>query len=126
MRIIIHRRIYLQIFEEKYGVTESAIKSKSRKNNIFYCRLILCHFLKNEGVKSCHIAKWIQNTKGAVTYFNKKYHSDYQYTNDFKRMVLSVERIKKQKLHLWRKEMMKNLWEKKHRNLIYYKQNLKS
>lgn len=117
MRIVIHRRIYLQIFEEKYGVSKNAIKSKSRKINVFYCRLILCHFLKKEGMKSCQIAKWIQNTKGAVSYFHKKYQSDYRYTQNFKKMVLEVEQKKKQKLNFWRKEMMKNLWKKKYKNL---------
>ena len=29
-------------------------------------------------------------------------------------MVLEVERNRKQKLNIWRKEMMKNLWKKKY------------
>lgn len=102
MRINIYKRIYLKIFHEEYNVSEKEIIGKSRERPIFYCRLIFCNFLKNEGFRKIQIAKSIKKSKGAVHYFLIKYQQDFKWNKQFSSMVLEVEKLKKQKLKAWR------------------------
>lgn len=102
MRINIYKRIYLKIFHKEYNVSEKEIIGKSRERPIFYCRLIFCNFLKNEGFRKIQIAKSIKKSKGAVHYFLIKYQQDFKWNKQFSSMVLEVEKLKKQKLKAWR------------------------
>lgn len=103
----IHYRIYITIFWEKMQITENQIVSKKRNRNLFWCRLILCNFFKKQRKSNVEIAQFLRTTKGAVTYFVKKYKDDFRYCEKFRKLTIEIENIKKQKIKRWRKLMLK-------------------
>lgn len=100
----IHYRIYIAIFWEKMQITENQILSKCRERNVFWCRIILCNFFKKQRRNNSEISKLLKTTKGAVTYFVKKYSEDFKYCESFRKMTIEIENLKKQKTRQWRKK----------------------
>ena len=90
----IHYRIYIAIFWEKMQITENQILSKKRERNLFWCRLILCNFFKKQRRSNVEVAKLLKITKGAVTYFIKKYKDDFRYCEKFRILTIYIENLK--------------------------------
>lgn len=105
--IKIHYRIYITIFWEKMQITENQILSKKRTRDLFWIRLILCNFFKKQRRSNVEVAKLLKITKGAVTYFIKKYKDDFRYCEKFRKLTIEIENSKKQKIKRWRKLMLK-------------------
>lgn len=103
----IHYRIYITIFWEKMQITENQILSKKRTRDLFWIRLILCNFFKKQRRSNVEVAKLLKITKGAVTYFIKKYKDDFRYCEKFRILTIDIENLKKQKIKRWRKLMLK-------------------
>ena len=59
-------------------------------------------------MSNVEIAKFLKITKGAVTYFIKKYKDDFRYCEKFRKLTIEIENIKKQKTRQWRQKMLKN------------------
>ena len=104
----IHYRIYIDVFWEKMQITENQILSKCRERNVFWCRIILCNFFKKQRRNNSEISKLLKTTKGAVTYFVKKYSEDFKYCESFRKMTIEIENLKKQKTRQWRQKKMKS------------------
>lgn len=104
----IHYRIYIDVFWEKMHITENQILSKCRERNVFWCRIILCNFFKKQRRNNSEISKLLKTTKGAVTYFVKKYSEDFKYCESFRKMTIEIENLKKQKTRQWRQKKMKS------------------
>ena len=104
----IHYRIYIDVFWEKMQITETQILSKCRERNVFWCRIILCNFFKKQRRNNSEISKLLKTTKGAVTYFVKKYSEDFKYCESFRKMTIEIENLKKQKTRQWRQKKMKS------------------
>ena len=104
----IHYRIYIAIFWEKMQITENQIVSKKRNRDLFWCRLILCNFFKKQRKSNVEIARFLRTTKGAVTYFVKKYREDFKFCESFRKMTIEIENLKKQKTRQWRQKKMKS------------------
>lgn len=103
----IHYRIYIAIFWEKMQISENQILSKCRERNVFWCRLILCNFYKKQRKSNVEIAQLLKTTKGAITYFITKYREDFKYCEDFRKLAIEIESLKKQKVKNWRQKMRK-------------------
>ena len=93
----IHYRIYIDVFWEKMQITENQILSKCRERNVFWCRIILCNFFKKQRRNNSEISKLLKTTKGAVTYFVKKYSEDFKYCESFRKMTIEIENLKNSK-----------------------------
>lgn len=106
--INIHYRIYITIFWEKMQITENQILSKKRTRDLFWIRLILCNFFKKQRMSNVEIAKFLKITKGAITYFIKKYKDDFRYCEKFRRLTIEIENLKNQKTRQWRQKKMKS------------------
>ena len=104
----IHYRIYIDVFWEKMQITENQILSKCRERNVFWCRIILCNFFKKQRRNNSEISKLLKTTKGAVTYFVKKYSEDFKYCESFRKMTIEIENLKKKKTRQWRQKKMKS------------------
>ena len=104
----IHYRIYIAIFLEKMQVSENQILSKCRERNVFWCRIILCNFFKKQRRNNSEISKLLKTTKGAVTYFVKKYSEDFKFCESFRKMTIEIENLKKQKTRQWRQKKLKS------------------
>ena len=59
-------------------------------------------------MSNVEIAKFLKITKGAVTYFIKKYKDDFRYCEKFRNLTIEIENLKKQKTRQWRQKMLKN------------------
>ena len=88
-------------------ISESQIISKKRNRDLFWCRLILCNFFKKQRKSNVEIARFLRTTKGAVTYFVKKYREDFKFCKSFRKMTIEIENLKKQKTRQWRQKKRK-------------------
>lgn len=75
---------------EVCNVTLGDIKSKSRKQEFVYARFIICHLLREYGLKLQAIGYIINKNHATVLYDLKSYLNEYQISHMFKDIANKV------------------------------------
>ena len=79
--------------EEVTGLSLQEYATDSRKQNLFFARMLFSYQCHKFGMKLVDIANYINRDHSAITYYIKRYPSEQKYNNQFALMAQRVNEL---------------------------------